>query len=67
MSKGKEYVRVWIYVPTKVSEDSAFPFKISEPCEVEIDSKKPSLSITPISHEKALKQGWARRSRFTKG
>ena len=28
VSKGKEYVRIWVYVPTKGSEDTAFPFNI---------------------------------------
>ena len=28
VSKGKEYARIWVYVPTKVSEDTAFPFEL---------------------------------------
>jgi hypothetical protein len=44
VNKGKEYSRIWVYVPTKVSEDTAFMFKIGEPCSVEIDEKKNSSS-----------------------
>lgn len=63
VSKGKEYVRVWIYIPTKVSEDTAFPFKIGDPCEVEIDTSRRQLVVTPISVEKAQELGWAKRQR----
>ncbi len=62
-SKGRKYTRIWIYVPTKVSEDTAFPFKIGEPCEVEIDTTTKDLTIRPITKEKASKLGWARRER----
>lgn len=31
VSKGREYTRIWIYVPTKVQEDTAFPFEIGDP------------------------------------
>ncbi len=30
-SKGREYTRIWIYVPTKVKEDTAFPLKWGPP------------------------------------
>ncbi len=63
-SKGREYVRVWIYVPTKVSEDTAFPFKIGEPCEVEIDTDKKGLAIRPVSVKEANRMGWSRRERY---
>jgi hypothetical protein len=39
VSKGKEYARIWVYVPTKVSEDTAFPFRIGAPCLVEINEE----------------------------
>lgn len=58
VSKGREYTRVWIYIPTKVSEDTAFPFKVGEPCEVEIDLKRNLLIIRPISEKEAIKLGW---------
>ena len=57
VSKGKEYARIWAYIPTKVSEDTAFPFKIGYPCYVEIDEKKNKLIISPISKEDAIEQG----------
>jgi len=59
-----DYVRVWIYIPSKVSEDSAFPFKIGEPCEVEIDTGGKRLVVKPIVASAAYEQGWARRNRF---
>ena len=63
VSKGKEYSRIWVYVPTKVSEDTSFPFKIGLPCLVQIDERKQELIIKPISEEEAMKQGWRKRNR----
>jgi hypothetical protein len=65
VSKGKEYSRIWVYVPTKVSEDTAFMFKIGEPCRVEIDEEKKHLVIKPISKETAIKEGWRNRNRVS--
>jgi hypothetical protein len=62
-SKGKEYARIWIYVPTKVSEDTAFPFKIGSPCTVEIDEKKDQLIVKSISEQEATTRGWRKRQR----
>ena len=64
-TKGREYTRIWIYVPTKVSEDTAFPFKISMPCLVEIDEEKKQLVAKPISEKEARKLGWRKRIRRT--
>lgn len=64
VSKGRQYLRVWIYVPTKVSEDTAFPFKVGEPCEVEIDAKRKGLVIKSIDAARARELGWSRRDRF---
>ncbi len=64
-SKGKEYARIWIYIPTKVSEDTAFPFKIGAPCIVEIDEEKDQLTIKPISESEATELGWRNRERRT--
>jgi len=58
VSKGREYKRIWIYVPTRVSEDSAFPFKIADPCLIELDPKQKTLTVKPIEREKAVKMGW---------
>jgi hypothetical protein len=60
---GKEYLRIWIYVPTKISEDSAFPFKAGDPCEIDLDIKEAKLVIKPIDRAKAEKQGWNKRRR----
>jgi hypothetical protein len=57
VSKGREYARVWIYVPTKVSEDTAFPFKIGMPCLVQIIEEKGQVTIKPISEKEATKLG----------
>ncbi|MHB8565519.1 MAG: hypothetical protein ACYC7D_04465 [Nitrososphaerales archaeon] len=65
-SNGKEYVSVWIYVPTKISEDTAFPFKVGDPCEFNLDVKKSQLVITPLPLEKSEKLGWAKRVRSKK-
>jgi hypothetical protein len=63
VSKGKEYSRIWIYVPTKVSEDTAFPFVIGMPCLVEIDEKRRQLIIKQISEKEATRLGWRKRMR----
>ena len=62
-SRGREYTRVWIYVPTKVKEDTAFPFEAGDPCLVEIDADGGGLSISPISVEEAVRLGWRERRR----
>ncbi len=62
-SKGKEYARVWVYVPTKVSEDTNFPFKIGAPCVVEIDEATNQLIVKPISEKEAIGFGWRKRAR----
>jgi hypothetical protein len=63
VSKGREYARIWIYVPTKVSEDTSFPFKIGMPCLVEINEEKRHLIVKPISEKEAMKLGWRKRIR----
>jgi hypothetical protein len=50
-------------VPTKVSEDTAFPFKIGMPCLVEINEEKRQLVVKPISEKEATKLGWRKRIR----
>lgn len=63
ISKGKEYTRIWIYIPTKVSEDTAFPFKIGMPCLVDMKIEEGLLNIKPISEKEAVKLGWRKRKR----
>ena len=63
VSKGKEYARIWVYVPTKVSEDTAFPFKPGQPCLVKIDEFKTQLTVKPISEKDAIELGWRKRAR----
>ena len=54
---------IWIYVPSKVSSDSVFPFKIGEPCLIEIDAKGKSLTVKQVSKQKAKELGWKERKR----
>ena len=63
VSKGKEYARIWVYVPTKVSEDTAFPFKIGAPCLVEINDEKKQLLVKLVSEKEAVELGWRKRAR----
>jgi hypothetical protein len=63
ISKGKEYARIWVYIPTKVSEDTAFPFKIGEPCMVEISEDRKQLNVRSIPEKEAVKLGWRKRNR----
>jgi len=63
VSRGREYTRVWIYVPTKLSEDTAFPFKVGDPCLVEIDMKQNRLIVKPVTEKEAVKSGWRKRER----
>ena len=66
-SKGREYTRIWIYVPTKVQEDTAFPFEIGDPCLVEIGGDGASLNVKTISLEDAAELGWQFRGRRKRG
>jgi hypothetical protein len=63
VSKGREYARIWVYVPTKVSEDTAFPFDVGMPCLVEINEEKRQLVIKQISENEARRLGWRKRVR----
>jgi hypothetical protein len=66
VSKGRQYQRVWIYIPTKVSEDSSFPLKVGDPCLVQLDLERKQLLIKRIGREDAVKLGWrAERKRRT--
>ncbi len=62
-SRGREYTRVWIYVPTKVKEDTAFPFEAGNPCLVEIDTEGGGLIVRPVPVEEAVRLGWRERRR----
>ncbi|MBA7640212.1 hypothetical protein ES703_47877 [subsurface metagenome] len=63
VSKGREYTRIWLYVPTKVSEDTAFPFEVGMPCSVEIDEENGRLITSPIPEKEAIELGWRKRKR----
>jgi hypothetical protein len=61
VSKGKEYCRIWVYIPTKVSEDTSFPFNAGEPCIVKIENEQ--LIVKQVSQKDAIKHGWKKRAR----
>jgi hypothetical protein len=63
VSKGKEYTRIWVYVPNKVSEDTAFPFKPGQPCQIHIEENGKQLIVKPISEAEAVDLGWRKRVR----
>ncbi len=50
-------------MPTKVKEDTAFPFEAGDPCIVEIDADGGGISISAISVEEAGRLGWRERRR----
>ena len=40
-TKGKEYTRYYIYIPTDLTKDSAFPFDLEkQPLNIKIDGDK---------------------------
>jgi hypothetical protein len=41
----KQYDKIFIYVPTEVAKDSAFPFKPNEKVKIKIDSTHQRLII----------------------
>ena len=50
-------------VPTKVKENTVFPFEVGDPCLVEIDRDGGGLKVKPISVEDAVELGWQERRR----
>ena len=65
-AKGKTYRRIWIYVPSRVSEDTAFPFHAGDPVEVAIEKDDQGMSVRPISVGKARQRGWTNRRRYSR-
>lgn len=63
LTRALEYIRIWIKVPTKVSEDTVFPFNVGEPCLVEINTEELCLKIKPISDKEAVELVWRKRRR----
>ncbi len=45
---GKLYDKFYVYVPTEVAKDSAFPFKSDEKVRVKIDVKNKRLIIEKL-------------------
>ena len=64
-AKGKTYRRLWVYVPAKVSEDTAFPFQAGDPVAVAITDDNKGLDVRPISVGKAVQRGWTKRRRYS--
>jgi hypothetical protein len=44
----KTYDKFFVYVPTDVAKDSAFPFKDGDEIEIEIDKQRRVLLIKPV-------------------
>jgi len=44
-TKNKKYKKTWIYVPSQVANDTAFPFKHREEVTIKIDTRKKRLII----------------------
>jgi len=42
---GKLYDKFYVYIPTEVAKDSAFPFKANDKVKVRIDMESKSLVI----------------------
>jgi hypothetical protein len=45
---GKQYDKYYIYIPTEVARDSAFPFKKDEKLKIKIDPQNKRLIIEKI-------------------
>ncbi len=45
---GKLYDKNFIYIPTEIARDSAFPFKIQETVKISIDKKHNRLTIEKL-------------------
>ena len=63
VSKGREYERIWVYIPTRVSGDTAFPFKVGDPCLVQLDTERRQLTVKKIGRDEAVRLGWRERKR----
>lgn len=61
-SKDRDYRRIWVYIPSKVAEDSSFPFEPGDPVGIEISSGT-VVTVSKISLAEAKSLGWAKRSR----
>jgi len=48
-TSGKLYDKYYIYVPTEVARDSAFPFKANEKVKVRIDVENKRLIVEKIT------------------
>jgi hypothetical protein len=42
---GKQYDKIFIYIPTEVAKDSAFPFETNQKVKVRIDPENKRLII----------------------
>ena len=50
-SKGRVYEKTWVYIPTDVANDTAFPFKPGERVLVKIDIENKRLLIERLPEE----------------
>jgi len=47
-SKGKKYKKVWIYIPSQIANDSAFPFQAGEKVKIKINLKRRMLEVSKM-------------------
>jgi ABC-type Mn2+/Zn2+ transport system ATPase subunit len=40
VNKGREYKKIFVYIPKEVAADTSFPFKIGEHVKIKINGKK---------------------------
>ena len=52
MTGGKKYDKFFVYVPTEVAKDSAFPFKSGDVIEVEVDARRERIILSLGQREK---------------
>lgn len=50
-SKGKMYDKYFVYIPSEIARDSAFPFKHGDDVMVRIDAKNKRLIIEKASSQ----------------
>jgi len=45
---GKQYDKLYVYIPTEVAKDSAFPFKANDKVRIRIDTANNRLVIEKL-------------------
>lgn len=48
ITAGKQYDKLYVYIPTEVAKDSAFPFRANDKVKVRIDTQNRRLIIEKL-------------------